>query len=555
MEAPSIQRRILVPVVLALLPALVVLLALGIAQWDNELSELESRQRLVAQAAADREAAFVDQARHLSLAASLLPWASCPKDLATLASEFPDFTGAGILGDDGTAACTWGTPPGDVHLGAAWPRIRSTQGFGIADFGTAGQDLVFLHAVGEHMAYAVTAPERFTQVLVADGLLDGAVFLIDETGLVLGASTPWQDLVGAWIYPEPTAVTGVLEGRGFFEASGLLPRGTWMWSSSVLDDATEAPVHIVTGIDPTEGRAAAATVMRINILGAVGLVLGTAIVANIAIHRYVAKPVKALAQRVARVDPMGPVEPPMASGVAEMDALTGALHRAQVEIHEQLAARTRQQEELQRTNRELEEFAFVASHDLQEPIRKVVSFNEILAEECAEGLDGEARMLIERSLANARRSQDLIRELLDFSRIDRPDLAREVDMHGLASDIVAELHSDHEIRVDALPPVIASPIQMRQIWHNLIENAVKYGRSPIHVGHDGSYFVRDHGDGIDPTHRDKAFQMFQRLHGHEVQGTGIGLAAVKKVIERHGGRIWIEETPGGGATFRFTLET
>ena len=556
MEAPSIQRRIIVPVVLALLPALAVLLVLGVAQWENELDELEERQRLVAQAAADREAAFVDQARHLSLAASLLPADACADDLPALAGTFPEFTGAGVLTRTGQSICAWGTDPGDVHLGAAWPRLRDAQGFGIADFGTAGNDLVFLHARGDHVAYAVTGAKQLTEHLAEDGLLQGAaVFLVDERGLILGASAPWADLAGGWVHPQPEVVGKALAGETFFESPGLLGRGTWMWSRVALDGATDAPVSIISGIDPSEGRDQAATVMRINILGAVGLVTGTAIVASLTVHRYVSKPVQSLASTVAQLEPTDPIVAPTTSGVRELDALTGALHRAQIQVHEQLDARARQHEELQRTNRELEEFAFAASHDLQEPIRKVVSFNQILADEHGAALDTEGRMLLERSLANAQRSQNLIKELLSFSRIDRPDLARTVAMGDLAREVAAELRTDFRIQVDDLPPVEASPVQMRQVWQNLIENAVKYGRSPIHVGHDGTYFVRDHGDGIDLDHRDKAFQIFQRLHGPDVPGTGIGLAAVKKIVERHGGRIWIDDTPGGGATFRFNLET
>jgi PAS domain S-box-containing protein len=239
-----------------------------------------------------------------------------------------------------------------------------------------------------------------------------------------------------------------------------------------------------------------------------------------------------------------------------------------IDDHKRAAERLRRTaEELARSNAELEQFAYVASHDLQEPLRMVGSYLELLADRYKGRLDEKADKYIHYAVDGAARMQELINDLLAFSRVGtrgRPfeptDCARVMDQ------AVANLRKRIEetgavVTRDALPTVPGDRTQLEQLFQNLIGNALKFCRQPprVHVGAarrgaDWLFTVRDNGIGIAPEHRERIFLIFQRLHGrHEYPGTGIGLAVCKKVVERHGGRIWVESQPGQGSSFSFTL--
>jgi PAS domain S-box-containing protein len=225
-------------------------------------------------------------------------------------------------------------------------------------------------------------------------------------------------------------------------------------------------------------------------------------------------------------------------------------------------------EDLVRSNRELEQFAYVASHDLQEPLRMVGSFMQLLERKYKGRLDEQADKYIHFAVDGARRMQDLIRDLLKYSRVARGDLLREpVDCGRLLDGVRANLRvaiaeSGARIEAGPLPAVEAIPSLLSQVFQNLIDNAIKYrgDRPPeirIRAGvKDGRWVfsVSDNGIGIEPQHLERIFVIFQRLHPRDrYPGSGIGLAITKKIVERHGGRIWAESRPGEGSTFFFTL--
>lgn len=231
-------------------------------------------------------------------------------------------------------------------------------------------------------------------------------------------------------------------------------------------------------------------------------------------------------------------------------------------------ALVRQAEELARYNAELEQFAYVAAHDLQEPLRTVASFTQLLAQRYKDKLDSTAGMFIEQAVKGALRMRHLIDDLLTYSQVAR----RQADLQPTECDAVfqqsienlraAVEESGASITRDPLPKVMADPTRLGQVFQNLIGNAIKFHseRPPqVHVtaeqtGGEWLFSVRDNGIGIDPQHTDRIFQIFERLHGkNEYPGTGIGLALCKRIIERHRGRIWVESKPGEGSTFHFTL--
>ena len=236
------------------------------------------------------------------------------------------------------------------------------------------------------------------------------------------------------------------------------------------------------------------------------------------------------------------------------------------DIEEQLAL---QAEELTRSNSELEQFAYVASHDLQEPLRMVTSYVQLLADRYLDKLDKDADEFIDFAVDGAKRMQVLINDLLEYSRIATEGRAFEpvecdaiVD-HAVANLEVAIEENGAEVSRDGLPTVMADTTQLTQLFQNLIGNAIKFRgeRSPrVHVSAqprpDDSWVfsVRDNGIGIAPDHHERIFNVFQRLHGRgQYAGTGIGLAICKKIVERHHGSIWVESKPGKWTTFSLTI--
>ncbi|MFG3144171.1 ATP-binding protein [Streptomyces sp. NPDC048243] len=228
-----------------------------------------------------------------------------------------------------------------------------------------------------------------------------------------------------------------------------------------------------------------------------------------------------------------------------------------------------QSADLKRSNAELEQFAYVASHDLQEPLRKVSSFTQLLQRRYGGRLDDRADQYIDFAVDGANRMQTLINDLLDFSRVGRVHRAHQsVDLDGVMKRTLSALsvgieESDAVITRDELPTLVADPTQMSMLWQNLIGNAVKFrrpGEAPaIHVSaeQDGSlwkFAVTDNGIGIDPEYAEQVFVIFQRLHTKDTyKGSGIGLAMCKKIVEFHGGTIFVDPEYTDGTRITFTL--
>jgi PAS domain S-box-containing protein len=235
------------------------------------------------------------------------------------------------------------------------------------------------------------------------------------------------------------------------------------------------------------------------------------------------------------------------------------------EVNEELAV---QAKELRRSNDELQQFAYVASHDLQEPLRMISSYTQLLQRRHGDKLDGDARDFMAFIVDGAARMKQLIEDLLEYSRVGTRGRELEpVESGGALDRALANLHgareaSQAQVTHGRMPAVIADSAQLAQLFQNLIGNAIKF-RGPeaprIHVEAETRpdswvFTVRDNGIGLEQQFAERIFMMFQRLHGKdEYPGTGIGLAICKKIVERHGGRIWVDSQPGRGATFGFTI--
>jgi signal transduction histidine kinase len=227
--------------------------------------------------------------------------------------------------------------------------------------------------------------------------------------------------------------------------------------------------------------------------------------------------------------------------------------------------------ETKKINQDLESFSYSVSHDLRAPLRSINGYSQILIEDYSEKFDAEGNRLLNIIINNARRMGQLIDDLLEFSRLGRQEIRRatvniDVQVRTIASELM-EREKDRKINLD-IQPLGSAPVDdnmLRQVWINLIGNALKYSRNKeeatIVIGRmdqndEVVFFVKDNGAGFDMAYMDKLFGVFQRLHkNNEFEGTGVGLALVKRIVDRHKGRIWAEAKVGQGAAFYFSLPT
>jgi hypothetical protein len=425
--------------------------------------------------------------------------------------------------------------------------------------------------------YALSGRQEFLDPY-RQGLVDeSAAIGVLRSNTGLGTAAAQVDAVEtaarAWRtgYAEPVAAA----------ASGAAPD---LSAGKALFDGVRAPLGALTAALNTqriEGR------QRLNDAAAalrwVGIAVAVVMAAFLAaaawgLRRGVLQPVADLAGQVRevvsgdvhrRVRASGPKE--IVELGADVDAMrvhiANELDQLQ-QVNRRLDEQTR---ELERSNRDLEQFAYVASHDLQEPLRKVSSFCQLLQRRYGGKLDDRADQYIEFAVDGAQRMQRLINDLLAFSRVGRSTAEFEpVDLREIALAAAAQVETtraelDGEIVVGDLPALRGDPALLRQLLLNLFGNGLKFHRPDVAPvvrvdarRTDGSweFSVADNGIGVEPEYADKIFVIFQRLHGREVYtGTGIGLALVKKIVEFHGGRVWLDAAPRDepGAIIRFTL--
>ncbi|MGP4026395.1 sensor histidine kinase [Actinomadura sp. 3N407] len=306
------------------------------------------------------------------------------------------------------------------------------------------------------------------------------------------------------------------------------------------------------------------------------LVVVAAIALAVLIRRTVLTPMSSLTGRVRAVaqgDFAHPLDVPGPAEINELAVIIDAMRdriidewRATVDKTRQLDEQT---EELRRSNAELEQFAYVASHDLQEPLRKVASFCQMIERRYGDQLDERGRQYIAFAVDGAKRMQALINDLLTFSRVgrlSRPEESvdlNEVVQHALDNIEALREETGAEVDIGDLPQVPGDRTQLTQLFQNLLGNAIKFRREGVpprvtidvrRAGDEWEFRCADNGIGIEPRYADRIFLIFQRLHPRDAYaGTGIGLALCKKIVEFHGGRIWLGNGDADGTVFHWTL--
>ncbi|HKH04667.1 MAG TPA: ATP-binding protein [Acidimicrobiales bacterium] len=399
-------------------------------------------------------------------------------------------------------------------------------------------------------------------------LLDDTPSLRDEVGDVARLLLEWREAV-----VEPTLDPATAEAA---TSTAALTAGRARFDDlraalDVLEDAVDDERRA----DLDQLDRSFTLVVVVVLLQVAGLiVLGVMIF--VALTRQVVQPLARLgddARQVAegRIDHhvVGRGAPELVRLGEDVEAMRARIVEELAQLSEARAALEQQTAELVRSNDDLEQFAYVASHDLQEPLRKVSGFTQLLERRYGAGLDDRAKEYIWYANDGARRMQDLINDLLAFSRVGRTTEAFEdVDLAAVTEEVLAVFADrveaeDATVNVGPLPTVRGDRRLLGQVMQNLVGNALKFRRpeEPPEVDvsctdEDGMYTitVADNGIGIAPEYADQIFTIFKRLHVKtDYEGTGIGLALAKKVVEFHGGRIWLDASRSPGATFRFSL--
>ncbi|MFI7466332.1 ATP-binding protein [Nonomuraea sp. NPDC049646] len=358
---------------------------------------------------------------------------------------------------------------------------------------------------------------------------------------------------------------------------GRLPVARWFLAIGVLAGFAFATGVVVTmsmiaqarALGPRPAMAAQLDRLNVALIVLFGVLLAGGAGLAFVIRYAVLKPIDQLTEQVRTVaagdfDHRLGVDRP-----AELSELSSHVDSMRRRIVSAWRGAADQADELRRSNGELEQFAYVASHDLQEPLRKVASFTQMLEQRYGPQLDDRARQYIHYAVDGAKRMQLLINDLLDFSRVGRVSGERVPTDSGQALDRALENlsatieDSGATVTSDGLPVVEGNRTQLTQLFQNLVENAVKFrSEDPPRVrltaerkGDMWEFSCSDNGIGVDPKYADRIFLIFQRLHPRDVYpGTGIGLALCRKIVEYHGGQLWLDAEPAGqGTTFRWTL--
>jgi signal transduction histidine kinase len=601
----SLRTRLLALALLLVIPSFFFLVVSNFKRQSSEKSRARERAITIAKLAAANESYYVRLAHQELATLTQIPVTLAPDraalegGLKTVRALLPDFDDFGIVETNGVPfAHTLGANVTDPFSRALLEKVMATREFSVGVFHRDSSSnkpcLQFAapifgsnHVVGRIM-YASLKTELFGQALTNISLPEGgALTVFDREGNILARRPQSQKWVGQRLDTHPFIQQAINHGSDVFESSGLdgVER---LYAVSEVSDRANRILYITVGIPRREVFAAAdrelaVSLILITILAALLLALGWWYS-----ERQFIRPTSAIIQaadRISEGDLAARVALPRGKSelhrIAErFDQMAANLERRQAELEKanveikshaaQLEQRVAERtQELQALNSELEAFSYSVSHDLRAPLRHMNGFAQLLLKNPKLQEDAQIQRQLNVIMDAAKKMGTLIDDLLQFSRMGRQSLAfRDVDLNELVKEVVAEIvarEPDRKIEwhITLLPHVEGDLALLRQVWINLISNAVKYSREKnlavIEIKSEDTpaeiiFSVKDNGAGFDMAYANKLFGVFQRLHhAEEFEGTGIGLANVRRIINRHGGRVWAEGKVGEGATFFFSI--
>jgi signal transduction histidine kinase len=599
---------------LMLLVLLPVLGALGLALERNfehrrtekaqVVQEIGSISRLIAA----NNNAYIKNARQILATLSGIDFlvhgtndAVCNVHFQNLCKLLPDYLNFGLIESNGAVFSSAVIPDGPrPSLGdrSYFRRAVQARTFSIGEYQVGrlteqpslnfGYPIFDKSGAVERVLFASLKLDRIAEAAREVQAPEGAVTTIIDGGGTVLARIPDA---GGWVgqsLPDMELVREVLRlQRGTLETPGL-DRTNRIYAVTPISDDTAARIFVAVGMPTKLLFEGANRTLKRNLV-----ILGFSVIATVLIsywfaERVFVRPISSLAmaadrlargQLEARAEEAASTEElrdlsagfnTMAERLQARDAELKKAHqeiqKINAELERKVLERTAQ---LTAANEELEAFSYSVSHDLRAPLRHLDGFAELLNRHQRERIDEKGQRYLDVISQSARKMGMLIDDLLVFSRMGRQELQRTaVDVGAMVREAIAQLQADYagrqiEWKIGELRPVEADPAMLRQVWMNLISNAIKYTRprevARIEIGSDGEqgqrvFFVRDNGVGFDMKYADKLFGVFQRLHAEsEFEGTGIGLANVRRIISRHQGRTWAESVAGEGSTFYFSL--
>lgn len=592
----GLRARLFFLVALAVLPAVGLLVFTYLEQRQDAKEASRDHALQLTRIAAGEADLVTQQGRQLLVGLSRLDEVrnrqpeACGALFGDLLDQFPLYANLGVAGtDDGLVWCSAlpQSAPVNVADRLYFQRAIQNRGLGVGEYiigRISGKASLTL-------GYPVTrADGAITSVVFASidlawlnglaraGILpDGATVLVtDRNGTILARYPDAGDWVGRDASGSPAIAAVLSAGTGTAEVDDLdgTPR---LFSFAPIAQESDVGAYLAVGLSPEAAYASAdeTLVRNLTMLGAVGLFVLLA--AGTGSHFFILGPTRRLLAAVRHVESGDLSARSAVRGTSEIgqlaaafDDMACALERRKAEADAAQAAIEEQAADLRRINEELEAFTYSASHDLKEPLRTIEAFSGFLIEDYADRLDDQGRDYLQRLGKASVRMRDLIDDLQALSRIGRraeppAPLALRPILDGIVEGMQETIEATGaRVEIDAsLPDVLADRARVEQIFGNLLSNALKFNTShaPVIVvcaesvdSIYATFSVRDNGIGIDPKYHEQVFGLFQRLHRREeYEGTGAGLAIVKRAVEALGGQIWIESQPGRGAAFWFRL--
>jgi signal transduction histidine kinase len=592
----SLRSRLSLVVLLAVIPLAALLVYNALRDREAADDQVREDVQLLVHQSVVRQEQLIEASRQImaslaglvaSVDISSLSPERCNASFQLLLSDLTFYQNVGLAGSNGDILCSADPVDGSVNVaGAEWFRSATSEnqfalGVYESDGITTGPTLSFGYAIrgptgqGSAVLFLTLDIARLNELAAAEvPVSDATLTLRDATGTII-VSYPDQSRVG-----QPSSASLRTEGVEAVTDPDGVER---LRAFTLVGEDSGRGLYASVSLPRSTGYAAANAELQRNLIVLAVVIVLALLVTYFVSDRLIVGPVRDLIGLTKRVSAGELDARAEVHGSGELSALGLALNEmaaaleTRIQQREEAESRLRDANgrlqrtiaELKRSNADLEQFAYVASHDLQEPLRMVSSYTQLLANRYRDRLDQDANDFIDFAVDGAHRMQALINDLLEFSRVGTTGFPfAPVDMNAVVKRLEADLQLRLEetgalLTYDDLPEVHGDEIQLQQLLQNLISNSLKFrsdATPKIHISaeeHDGGwrFTVEDNGIGIPADQAQRIFVIFQRLHSRErYAGNGIGLSISKRIVERHGGAIWAEPRPGGGSVFSFTLQ-